>query len=363
MTTLPPLFTATRLQTATYLLGVCPFSIAFLVFLNSSISFVVTDLIGLEKGEGDAVGSLGFADELLALIACPAWGLLSDKIGVRYVCTVGYSIIALALVVFVQASNVYPQLLLGRLLFSLGGSAVSTMVTAILPAITEGKAQQGDAGHQRRSWHTWRPSLSSEITITPSRFEQRRSQSQVAEQTAAASSSRLAGLVGLFAGCGALIALTVFLPLPAYFEKSGSSPAQAIRQSFYVVASVAVLVALACFVGLRNLSEEAEEPVQSLWRPCSGEGSPSVSRMKTAASHGKYILRAFYIGFQYPEICLGYVGGLVARASSVAISLFIPLFVNHYYRKSGLCNTTGVSDTPGGIGEIKKSCPEAYILG
>jgi hypothetical protein len=81
----PPLFTASRLQTATYLLGVCPFSIAFLVFLNSSVSFVVTDLIGLEKGEGDAVGSLGFADELLALIACPAWGLLSDKIGVRYV--------------------------------------------------------------------------------------------------------------------------------------------------------------------------------------------------------------------------------------------------------------------------------------
>lgn len=81
----PPLFTASRVQTATYLLVVCPFSIAFLVFLNSSVSFVVTYLIGLEEGEGDAVGSLGFADELLALVACPAWGLLSDRIGVRYV--------------------------------------------------------------------------------------------------------------------------------------------------------------------------------------------------------------------------------------------------------------------------------------
>lgn len=76
---------ASCLQTATYLLGVCPFSIAFLVFLNSSISFVVTDLIGLNDGEGDAVGTLGFADELLALVACPIWGLLSDRIGVRYV--------------------------------------------------------------------------------------------------------------------------------------------------------------------------------------------------------------------------------------------------------------------------------------
>ena len=81
-----PLFRANKAQVATYLLGVCPFSIAFLVFLNSSVSFVITDLIGLQQGEGDAVGTLGFADELLALIACPAWGLLSDRIGLRTVC-------------------------------------------------------------------------------------------------------------------------------------------------------------------------------------------------------------------------------------------------------------------------------------
>lgn len=78
-------FTASRVQIATYLLGVCPFSIAFLVFLNSSISFVITDLIGQQDGIGDAVGTLGFADELLALIACPLWGLLSDRIGIRVV--------------------------------------------------------------------------------------------------------------------------------------------------------------------------------------------------------------------------------------------------------------------------------------
>ena len=79
------MFTATRLQAATYLLGVCLFSIAFLVFLNSSISFVVTTLIGQKKHVGDAVGTLGFADELVALAACPLWGVLSDRIGVRTV--------------------------------------------------------------------------------------------------------------------------------------------------------------------------------------------------------------------------------------------------------------------------------------
>lgn len=79
------MFTATRLQTVTYLLGVCLFSIAFLVFLNSSVSFVITDLIGQRTRVGDAVGTLGFADELVVLIACPAWGVISDRLGVRMV--------------------------------------------------------------------------------------------------------------------------------------------------------------------------------------------------------------------------------------------------------------------------------------
>ncbi|EEA22171.1 hypothetical protein TMatcc_008395 [Talaromyces marneffei ATCC 18224] len=358
----PPLFTASRLQTATYLLGVCPFSIAFLVFLNSSVSFVVTDLIGLEKGEGDAVGSLGFADELLALIACPAWGLLSDKIGVRYVCTIGYTIIALSLVLFVQASNIYPQLLLSRLSFSLGGSAVATMVTATLPTITGGNLAQGP-GHQRRSNHTWRPSLSSEITITPSRFERSRSREQIPEPTSTSSSSRLAGFVGLFAGCGALISLAVFLPLPAYFERSGSSPAHAIQKSFYIVASVALLVAVACFFGFRNLPGEEEKRIQALWQGTQPDEEYPGYRPSTVTGYGKDLLHAFKLGFRHPDICLGYVGGLVARGSSVAISLFIPLVVNYYYRRLGLCQRTDADKPPSGdLGDIKTSCPEAYIL-
>lgn len=59
--------------------------IAFLVFLNSSVSFVITNLIGQRTKVGDAVGTLGFADELVALVACPAWGVMSDRLGVRMV--------------------------------------------------------------------------------------------------------------------------------------------------------------------------------------------------------------------------------------------------------------------------------------
>jgi len=78
-------FTASRLQVVTYLCGVALFSISFLVFLNSSISFVITDLIGQKDGVGNAVGTLGFADELVALAACPFWGIVSDRLGIRMV--------------------------------------------------------------------------------------------------------------------------------------------------------------------------------------------------------------------------------------------------------------------------------------
>lgn len=115
--------TTTTLQASTYLLAVCLFSISFLVFLNSSVSFVITDLLGIKHNVGDLVGTLGFVDELVALVACPFWGILSDRIGVRSVCVAGYTIVGLSLLLFVQARNVYPQLLLARMLFSVGGAA------------------------------------------------------------------------------------------------------------------------------------------------------------------------------------------------------------------------------------------------
>ncbi|KAJ5664705.1 hypothetical protein N7462_011518 [Penicillium macrosclerotiorum] len=353
----PALFTASWGQTLTYLLAVCPFSIAFLVFINSSVSFVVTDLIGLHKGEGDAVGTLGFADELLALVACPIWGVLSDRIGVRHVCTVGYAIIALALVLFVQATNIYPQLLLGRLLFSIGGSAVSTMVTAVLPTVT-GEALR---------YQAYRQSVSSDLTITPERVNNHRNRRKDAGNLSSSPSARLSGFVGLFAGCGALISLAVFLPLPARFEKLGLSPTEALQRSYYLVAVVALLISFASFIGLRNLPGEEKKGWGSLCNIYSSQYHDEDDHDNNLdgpaqLSYWKQLTTALLLGFRNRSIGLGYVGGFVARASSVGISLFIPLAVNHYYRASGLCDEGRDPVSGTGLGDIKKACPRAYIL-
>jgi MFS family permease len=120
---LPFADSTTPFQAVTYLLGISLFSISFLVFLNSSVSFVITDLIGVKDGVGDIVGTLGFADELVALVACPIWGLVSDRLGVRWVAVIGYTVIGASLFIFVQAKNIYPQLLLARIFFAIGATA------------------------------------------------------------------------------------------------------------------------------------------------------------------------------------------------------------------------------------------------
>ncbi|CAD6442871.1 33246b01-5900-4ad3-9b0a-afae7ee6c875 [Sclerotinia trifoliorum] len=367
----------TDLQAVTYLLAVCLFSISFLVFLNSSVSFVITDLIGVKEGVGDLVGTLGFVDEVVALLACPAWGILSDRLGVRVVCVLGYLIVGLALILFVQAKNVFPQLLLARLFFSVGGAATATMVTAILPSMTAREADDSDSAPISRSalpenvrHSIATDSIDSEITITPTNYNDRRGNppgdySKATKQNGS-SPPRLAGLVGVFTGCGALVALIAFLPLPAQFSRvEGVSQGQAVADSFYVVGSVSLMVSCFCFFGLRGLAGEEGKG----WRLLLGR--PIVKdTVDGDHSHGgredtekfqpywKLISDSTILGFQDAQIGLGYLGGFVARASSVGISLFIPLYINSYFIGHGFCQGSPNDPSP----ELKKECRRAYVL-
>ena len=369
-------FTATRWQVLTYLLGVALFSISFLVFLTSSVSWVVTDLLGRRSRVGDAVGTLGFADELVALVACPAWGLISDRIGVRPVAVLGYTIVGLSLFLFVQAKNVYPQLLLARLFFSLGGAATSTMVTAILPTMTHTSANP-QCGSRHRvgpfgSNHIVAPSISSELTITPARYRSasptQQPQPLVARRVSPSSNSQLAGLVGMFTGLGALLALGLFLPLPTRFQNGGATRGDSVALSYYVVGTVAFLVAICCLFGLRNLPGEDGKGIRTAFGairngPSTRDSEPtnSTTRSKRVPFH-RLLLSALALGVQDVDIGLGYLGGFVARASSVGISTFIPLATNAYFISRGTCDDEPTDLGASDLSDIKNSCRRAYIL-
>lgn len=64
------------------------------------------------------------------------------------------------------------------------------------------------------------------------------------------------------------------------------------------------------------------------------------------------------LGFSDSQIALGYLGGFVARASTVAISLFVPLFINSFFISKGFCHGAPNDPSPA----LKKECEQAYTL-
>ncbi|KAF4628316.1 hypothetical protein G7Y89_g9839 [Cudoniella acicularis] len=259
------------------------------------------------------------------------------------------------------------------------------MVTAILPSMTGNNhdhevsnthgSESATSGGVR---HSISGSLDSELTITPANFNggprpvaaNGNGNTRKANAGTSSSPPRLAGLVGVFTGCGALVALAVFLPLPAQFSHlNGVTQGQAVADSFYVVGAVSLLVACFCFFGLRGLQGEEDKG----WRLLLGkldsyeyqavpsqpdtEATPKAARTPFLP-YWRLLLDSTILGFKDAQIGLGYLGGFVARASSVGISLFIPLYINAYFIRNGFCQGSPNDPSP----ELKKECRAAYVL-
>lgn len=264
------------------------------------------------------------------------------------------------------------------------------MVTAILPSLTDDADELARTPGLPRAKPNARLSaafsVESEVTITPERYTRTLSNERVNPNSAATSGkpSALAGYVGLFTGCGALVALSLFLPLPARFgEIDGVTPGEAVSYSFYVVGAVALVVAVFVFIGLRNLKGEDGKGWKVLFasrdrrdaferlgthdedgvqRQVSfGETAPWLGPADTGQKVVPYLhlmKDSVLLGFTDYRIALGYLGGFVARASTVAISLFIPLYINTYFISNGYCQGSPNDPSP----ELKKECRAAYVL-
>lgn len=161
----------------------------------------------------------------------------------------------------------------------------------------------------------------------------------------------------MFTGCGALLALAVFLPLPTWFQKAGVTPGQAIADSYYVVGAIALVVSLFCWIGFRHLKGEEGKAWKAIYR----RGGPQTDTTKdnlSALPYWRLFVDSVKLGLQNRNIGLAYLGGFIARASSVGITLFIPLYVNTYFVSSGLCK----GDPTNGTAEMKRQCRRAYVL-
>ncbi|RUS18045.1 major facilitator superfamily domain-containing protein, partial [Endogone sp. FLAS-F59071] len=180
------------------------FSITFFVFLDSSQTFVLSELLGVTSSSGTISGDLAFYDELLSIFLVALWGSLSDRIGRRPVAVAGYLMMGLGLFVFTTAPNVYPALLLCRLTFAIGAAAASAMITAL-----------------------------------------------TGDYSGAGGRGKVAAVAGLFSGLGALIGVFVLLPLPAQLTVGGNQ-GQAVKTTFYITGGIAFAISLIAFALLKG---------------------------------------------------------------------------------------------------------------
>ena len=232
--------------------------------------------------------------------------------------------------IVVQSRNVYPQLLFARLFFSLGASACSTMVSAILPALhSPFMSKRNRHSENARDYTTntspirvttaslERPPLApvseESVRLSASSTPKDNSHSKphsrrnvltsLRSRIGSSSPNRMAGFVGLLTGCGALLALGAFLPLPARLQRSGLDPAKSITVTYYIVGTVSLLVSIMCFFGLQGLRSEGEKSLKPVL-------SEDDSRKIAFRSR---IIGPFSLGFTHPSIGLAYLGGFVAR--------------------------------------------------
>ena len=218
------------------------------------------------------------------------------------------------------------------------------MITAILPAVTAPISQRPHTDEQEDSDDEHRP-LMANATESLSSVA-----SGLATEKPPPSTSRPAGFVGLFSGGGALIALLIFLRLPNWIQNDEISAERALSFSYYIVAVLAFFLSLVGFVGFRSLRGEN---MGSLGKE---ESSPTQAE-KPFRRKTWNLLEAAKLGFADRLIGLAYVGGFVARASSVGITLFVPLFVNAYFISTGACDESNRTPV-----DIKEKCNGAYVL-
>ena len=140
----------------------CSASILFLVFLNASQPFLIHQLesIHAESGSGQPSragslsGSLIFYDELLSTFVSLVWGALAESVGLAAVTSSSYIFIAIGLVSYTLPKKPWPDLIPARLVFAIGGSGATAMLSGILSEYSGSQGARSDYLDERGPLHS-----------------------------------------------------------------------------------------------------------------------------------------------------------------------------------------------------------------
>lgn len=309
--------------------------ISIVVFLSSTQPFFITEVIGIKQNEkiGSIIGTLGFFDELTAIVSAPLLGTLTDKMnllpfpfsGTRVTQSLSLLVVAFALLGYSRFSTSVNDLLVFRCIFAVGVTACMSMVTVTLNELSNSDF----AFHKFVFWkqHGY----------------------ELVEDSESKKNGKYAALIGISTGLGAIFAVSMFLTLPVRLvDKYPQLDMKAsLKLSYSAIAIYGVVAGLILFATLYDFkranrratsleSEDVEEPVTL-----------------TEDSYFHLLYTGIQIARSNSEIQLSYIGAFVARSTTVATSVFIPLLVYNYYYDKGNCD----SEFPS-----KSTCYDGYIF-
>ncbi|WP_433414888.1 MFS transporter [Microtetraspora malaysiensis] len=239
---------------------------AVVSFLPSTQPHILTTILGVPESEqGTIVGLLTSSAELAMILSLAWYGALADRFGRRLIVVGGLALCAIGALLFPFAGNTTVLVAL-RVIFGLGVAAINAMLSTI--AI--------DYVRERSRGKSY-------------------------------------GLIGVFGGLGALIAVLVVAKLPQTMEKRGLDPVAATRVSFLLIAAGILLVA-----GL-------------LWA--------TLSRVPAAATTERTplarLVREGLVLGRDPGVALSYAASFVARADLAIVVSFLSLWIVKYATAEG----------------------------
>lgn len=187
-------------------------------FLPQVQPFILTEILAIPESEQGVIsGNLALFAEIIILFTIGLWGMISDKLGRKFVTAVGFLIMGVALFLYPSVTTI-SQLYLFRAVFALGSSSVTTMMATVI----------------------------ADYVINDDR-------------------GKAAGLQGVGNGIGAIITVFIALQLPRIFMDGGATALVATRRTFWLVASVALISAVLMVYGLQSRTQRQKEQKKTIW--------------------------------------------------------------------------------------------------
>ncbi|SEK84552.1 MFS transporter [Nonomuraea pusilla] len=254
---------------------------AVISFLPSTQPHILTTILGVpESAQGRVVGLLGFAAELAMILSLAWYGALSDRFGRRLVVIAGLILCAAGVALFPFAGN--PAVLVAlRVVFGLGVAALNAMMSTI-----------------------------------------------AIDYVRARSRGKSYGLIGVFGGLGALVAVLVLVRLPRTLEAQGLAPVAAARVSFLIIAAGVLVMAGVLWLTLspaRTGEAEAHVPLPRL------------------VKEGLVLVRD-------PGVALSYAASFVARADLAIVVGFMSLWITDHARAGGMSGADALAKAGAVVG-------------